>query len=154
MRPDPMNSTRDEAAGNIIYLGDVRRRRHGRSRRDSPDRRYLVVLGLAAGSAWALWLLVLFTIAPSRLLTYVAFFAPFTVALATTSTLVAYAVDWQRGLFPNLVTCARRGIALALVISVNLGFLAAHRWVLPVGGVTIAAALLSDVALEHRQRAA
>lgn len=154
MRPDPTHGPQGDSTGKIIYLGDVRRRRRGRSRPHAPDRRYLILLGITATVSWAIWLAVLFTLAPARLLTYLAFFIPFSVALAATATLAAYAIDWRRGLFPNLVTCARRGIVLALVITANLAFVAAHRWILPVGGITVVAAVLSEIALEHRERAA
>lgn len=126
MRPHPHHHHPPGETGRIIRLGDVRRRRAARTR--APDRHYLASLFLVAAVCWALWLTVLFTVPPVRLLTYIAFLTPLCVALAASGALLAYAIDWQRGLAPSLSTCGRRGVLGALLVVLNLAAQAAHRW--------------------------
>lgn len=132
MRPDPRQDHDRDAQGRIIYLGDVRRRRT--VRRIAPDRHYLGAVALIALAAWAVWLTVFFTLAPVRLLTYIAFFLPLGVALAASGTLVAYAAEARVTGFPSLARAARRGALGSAVLVANLGFLAGHRWT-PIAGV-------------------
>jgi hypothetical protein len=150
MRPNPTQH-HDSDSGRIIYLGDVRRRRSSKGRQ-APDRHYLLVLALAAIAAWGVWLVVLFTLPPARLLTYLAFFVPLSVAVGCTGTLVAYGLEWRLGYFPSLGTCLRRGFLAAVAVVLNLAFLAAHRWILPIGAVSIAAAVFTDLAAALRNR--
>jgi hypothetical protein len=119
----------------IIYMGDVRRRRG--KQRQAPDRQYLGAIALVALSAWSIWITVLFSLEPSRLLTYIAFFVPLSIALAASGALVAYAVDWQGGKRPSLRASLRHGFLFAFLAIANLSFLAAHRWSLVIGAITI-----------------
>jgi hypothetical protein len=148
MRPNP-TQPHDSDSGRIIYLGDVRRKRTSR-RRQAPDRHSPVVLCIIAAAAWAVWLTVFLTLPPARLLTYLAFFTPLFVAVAATGAVLAYAVEWQRGYYPSLTVCLRRGALLAAVVVSNLSFLAAHRWVLPVVVVSVVAAVLVDIGVASR----
>lgn len=119
----------------IIYMGDVRRRRG--KQRQAPDRQYLGAIALVALSAWSIWVTVLFSLEPSRLLTYIAFFLPLGTALAASGALVAYAVDWRGGKRPSLRASLRRGLLFAFLAVANLSFQAAHRWSPLVGMITI-----------------
>lgn len=150
MRPDPRHQQSPTSSDRIIYLGDVRRRRAIRKR--APDRQYLAALFLVAAVAWAAWLTVLFTVQPMRLLTYVAFLAPLWVALTSTGSIVAYAAEWRRGMFPGLRVCVRRGALAASVIELNLALRAAHHWSLPVLAATIAVVILMEAGLIYRTR--
>jgi hypothetical protein len=150
MRPNP-SQPHDADSDRIIYLGDVRRRRSVR-RRQAPDHHYLIVIGLIGIAAWIVWLAVLVTLPPARLLTYFAFFTPLFVAVACTGAVVAYAVDWRRGLFPSLSICVRRGLLTAGVVVLNLALLAAHHWMLPVLIVSAVGAVLVDVGITIRAR--
>jgi hypothetical protein len=102
--------------------------------------------------AWTAWVIVLVEIAPARLLTYLAFFMPLTVALTATATVAAYAVEWRAGRPHSLIVCGRRGTLVAAVVILNLAILAAHRWSLAVGGITVAAAVLAELAFIQRDR--
>lgn len=144
MRPTVQHHDTREQSGRIIYLGDVRRRRSGRRR--APDRHYLLALCLVAVVAWTLWLAVFLSLPPARLLTYAAFLAPLWVALAATGSIAAYGLEWKRGYAPSLRACTRRGVLFASVLVVNLAVQAAHRWVLPVGAITVMAVVVVDVA--------
>ncbi|HZU12781.1 MAG TPA: hypothetical protein VFB58_08080 [Chloroflexota bacterium] len=148
MRPTLDDRDRDEA-GRIIYLGDVRRRKTSR-RRLSPDRHYLAALAVVALAAWALWALVVLTLPPARLLTYLAFFLPFGLALASTGALVAYAAERRFGTAPSLSGSVRRGILLGAFAVLNGATLAAHLWspVVLLGGAVVAAA--ADTVLSRR----
>ncbi len=150
MRPDP-TEPHDNGSGRIIYLGEVRRKRSSR-RRQAPDRHYLFTLGLIALAGWGAWLAVLFTLPPSRLLTYVAFFAPMAVALTATASLGAYAVEWRRGLYPSLRACVRRGFLFALLVIANLAVLAAHRWTVLFGAASAGAVILIELWFSLRRR--
>jgi hypothetical protein len=152
MRPDPQHRRDDRNTGRIIYIGDVRKRRGGQ--RQTPDRYYLAALALIGAMGWAAWLTVVMSLAPSRLLSYVAFFAPLAVALSATATIVLYAIDWWRGRLPTLRTCLRRAVLIAAVIEVNLAFLGARLWLAGVAAISIAAAVLLEVALSVRNRRA
>lgn len=123
-----------EDSDRIIYLGDVRR---ARGRKRSPNLHYLVPTAALAAIAWAAWIVVLIYVPPARLLTYAAFFIPLWLALAATSAMGAYGIEWKRGGFPSPRRCTRRGALIASVITVNLAFQFAHRWSLPVGAVSI-----------------
>lgn len=147
MRPTLDDGDRDEG-GRIIYLGDVRRRRaRGRL---APDRHYLAVLALVALAAWALWLVVLLTLPPARLLTYLAFFLPLGIALSVTGALVSYAADWRFGALPSLRRALRRGLLLAGVVILNGALLAAHLWspLLLIGSAVVASA--ADTVMARR----
>lgn len=133
------DSTSGRESAQIIYMGDVRRRR-GKTRQ-APDRQYLGAIALVAASAWSVWITVLFSLAPARLLTYVAFFAPLYVALAASGTLIAYWLEWKQGRVASLRTSVRRGALFAVVAVGNLAFLAGHRWSPVIGFVTIVAVL-------------
>jgi hypothetical protein len=134
-----MDGRSGRESAQIIYMGDVRRKR-GRTRQ-APDRQYLGAIALVAASAWSVWITVLFSLAPARLLTYLAFFAPLYVALAASGALAAYWLDWKQGTIPSLRTSVRRGALFALLAVANLAFLAGHRWSPVVGFVTILAVL-------------
>jgi hypothetical protein len=149
MRPDAQQTPQEKETGRIIYLGDVRRRRRAR-RRQAPDRHYLAVIALVAAACWLVWGTVLFSLSPSRLLTYLAFFAPLFAALAATGTLIAYAVEWRLGRYPALGAAGRRGLLLAGVVVINLAVQAAHIWVLPVGLGTAGLALGLETLMEAR----
>lgn len=149
MRPNP-TQPHDGDSDRIIYLGDVRRKRSAR-RRQAPDKHYLAVIGALAIAAWGVWLTVLVTLPPQRLLTYLAFFTPMFVAVTCTGAVLSYAVDWRRGYFPSLAACLRRGVLAAAVVVINLAALAAHRWMLPVLAITVVGAVLLDVAVGLRR---
>lgn len=149
MRPDPHHVPERDDSGRIIYLGDVRRRK-GR-RRQSPDQHYLIALAACALAGWGVWLAVILSLAPSRLLTYLAFFLPLSFALAATGTLAAYAVEWRRELLPSLVRAGSRGILFAAVVVTNLTFQAAHRWTPIVTVVALAIAVLIDLGITWRR---
>lgn len=148
MRPNPQQARNDEHPGRIIYLGDVRRRRGGRDR--APDGHYLGVLALVALAGWIAWLLVLLNLQPARLISYTAFFTPLWVALAASGALVAYGIDWRRGLMPGLIQSGRRGALAASVVVLNLALLASHHWSLPVGAITLVAATTFDIFAARR----
>jgi hypothetical protein len=150
MRPHPQDTQTTAESGRVIYLGDVRRRRAARRR--APDGHYLITLALVAVAAWIVWGIVVFNLAPARLLTYLAFFAPLWVALAATGALIAYGVEWRRGFLPSLMASARRGMLAATIIDVTLAFQAAHRWGVPAGLVALGAALAIELALTRSQR--
>ncbi len=148
MRPDPHHPTSHDDTDRIIYIGDVRRRRQGKRR--APDQHYLAVLAVIAIAAWGAWGTVLLTLAPARLLTYLAFFAPLGVALAATSSLVVYAAEWRSGRIPSLRATVRRGILVALVIIVNLALEASHHWSVPWGGFSVLGAIAIEAVAEQR----
>jgi hypothetical protein len=150
MRPDPQHRRSDQNAGRIIYIGDVRKRRRGQ--RQTPDRYYLTILALVAAMGWAAWLTVVMSVAPSRLLSYVAFFTPLAVALVATGTVGLYAIDWWRGALPSLQTSLRRAVLVTAVIEVNLAFLGGRHWLAGVVAVSVAAAVLIEVAFSVRNR--
>lgn len=147
MRPDSRHQRDGDESSRIIYLGDVRRRK---TRRGAPDAHYLAVPALVGLFGWACWLAVLFTVQPNKLLTYCAFFVPLSLALAGTGTLIAYAIEWRRGLLPDLARCFRRAVLVTAAIIWNLSFLAAHRWGLPLGGVSVVAVILVDLVFAYR----
>lgn len=148
MRPDPTERHEHDPSGRIIYLGDVRRRRG--SKRQSPDHHYLAAVALVALVGWAAWAIVLFNLSPSKLLTYLAFFAPLAIALAATATLAAYALEHYRQDYASLRSAGRRGFSFAVVVVVNLAFLAAHRWSVFVAALTVLVALAGDVLAGRR----
>lgn len=148
MRPTAHEESPIEQTGRIIYLGDVRRRRGARKR--SSDSHYLAVAGLAGLAGFLVWLAVVLIIPPERLLTYVAFFLPLWVTLGSAGAIGAYAADWKRGLAPSLRVSARRGALFATTVELNLAFLAAHRWSLPLLGVSVLLAVAVDVASSAR----
>jgi hypothetical protein len=150
MRPDPHNRHSQPAPNRVIYLGDVRRKRALRHR--APDRQYLAALVLVALVAWAIWLTVLATVPPARLLTYVAFLGPLWVAIASTGALAAYGIDWRRGLLRQLSVSLRRGVFAATLVVLNLALRAAHHWSLIVVGASLVAAALLEIALSQRGR--
>jgi hypothetical protein len=131
MRPDPSQDRDQSASGRIIYLGLVRRRRVARG---APDHHYLAAVALLGIAAWAVWLTILFTLSPARLLTYLAFFVPLGIALASTGTMIAYGVDARSERFASLARAARRGTLVAAVAVANLAFIAGHRWT-PIAGI-------------------
>jgi hypothetical protein len=148
MRPDPHDQRDPDASGRIIYLGDVRRRKG--KRRQSPDHHYLAALALVAVVAWAAWTVVVFTLAPSKLLTYLAFFAPLSLAVASTCTLAAYLIErWREG-YASLRAAARRGALAAALVVLNLSALAAHHWSIYLGALSILAAVAVDVIATRR----
>jgi hypothetical protein len=148
MRPNP-TQPHDADSGRIIYLGNVRRKRSSR-RRQAPDRHYLAVIGVIAVAAWAVWLAVLLTLPPSRLLTYLGFFTPMFVGIAAIGALVSYAVDWRRGFYPSLRVSLRRGLLAGALVVTNLAFLAAHRWTSILGLITVAAVVGVEVLMDWR----
>lgn len=145
MRPDPQHRSGAVDSGRIIYLGDVRRRR--RPSRKAPDRYYLAALALIAAMSWAGWLTVVMTLAPSRFLSYLAFFIPLTLALVTSLTIVLYVFDAYRHAFPSLATSLRRASLGSGVVVVNLAALGGRLWVVAVGALSVVAALLIEIAL-------
>lgn len=148
MRPDPTERHEHDPSGRIIYLGDVRRRRG--SKRQSPDHHYLAAVALAAVAGWAVWGTVVFTLPPSKLLTYLAFFVPLAVAITSTATLVAYGLEHQRTHYASLLSAGRRGALFGAILVVNLAFLAAHRWTVFLGALTVVAAIATDVVAARR----
>lgn len=148
MRPDPHHPTAHDDTDRIIYIGDVRRRRQGKRR--APDRHYLAAVAAVGVVAWAIWIVVLLTLAPSRLLTYLAFFAPLGLALAATSGLIIYSAEWRSGGLPDLRASIRRGILVALLIVANLALQASHHWSIPGAGISILVAIAIEAVAEHR----
>ncbi|GAC1472267.1 MAG: hypothetical protein PVSMB7_24740 [Chloroflexota bacterium] len=147
MRPEPQHSRTDTSEGAIIYLGDVRRRRN-RKRRD--HRTPIAVLVTLAILCWTVWASVLMTVAPARLVTYLAFFLPLSGALVSTGVLLFFAIDWRRGRLPEWPVCGRRAVLATTVIVVNLSCLGARLWLVPLGAATVAAAVMGEVALSAR----
>jgi hypothetical protein len=92
---------------------------------------------MVALAAWAVWLTVVFSLQPARLLTYLAFFLPLSVALTASATIGLYALEWRMGRLPRLRAELRRGALLSGAVIANLAFLAAHRWSLLVFGVAV-----------------
>jgi hypothetical protein len=148
MRPDPHHPTAHDDTDRIIYIGDVRRRRQGKRR--APDRHYLAAVAAVSVAAWAIWVVVLLTLAPSRLLTYLAFFVPLGLALAATSALAIYGAEWRSGRLPSLTDSIRRGILVALLIVANLALQASHHWSIPGAGISILAAIVAEAVAERR----
>ena len=149
MRPDPRQLPPDDS-GRIIYLGDVRRRRS--ARRQAPDAHYLGVALLAAIAGWGTWLLVIFNLAPSKLLSYLAFFTPLVIAVTATGVLLSYGVEWRRGYLPSLSTCLRRGLLLAGAVVLNLGLRAARDWNPLILAVVVLGAAAAEMVLEYRSQ--
>ncbi|GAC1466822.1 MAG: hypothetical protein PVSMB7_12680 [Chloroflexota bacterium] len=118
---------RDSDSGRIIYLGDVRRRKAGRGRR-LPDRHYAAALVVVTVVSWAIWLTIVLTVPPSKLLTYLAFLSPLSVGLASSGALIAYALEYKTRAIPNIVRSLRRGLLFSAVAIVNVATLAAHHW--------------------------
>jgi hypothetical protein len=148
MRPDPTERHEHDPSGRIIYLGDVRRRRG--TKRQSPDHHYLAAVALAALVGWVVWCAVLLTLPPSKLLTYMAFFIPLAVAVASTATLVAYGLEQRRAHYATLRSAGRRGASFAAVVIVNLACLAAHRWTVLLAALTIVAVIALDIVAARR----
>ncbi len=143
MRPDPREQPDRDASGRIIYLGDVRRRKL--SRRQAPDSDYLGATALLALAGWAVWAAVVFNVAPSKLLTYLAFFAPLAVALTATGTIVASLLERRRHSFVSWRVAFRRGAGFAAVVILNGAFLAAHRWSVVLIAVSVLAVIVADM---------
>ena len=150
MRPTPHHRPPTDEKRSIIYLGDVRRKRAVRQR--APDRHYLAAWLVGALLSWLVWLIVVFTVAPARLLTYLAFFVPLWVALSATGAVATYAIEWKYTAIPSLRTCARRGAEAATAVIANIALLAAHRWNLLIGASFVVAAVLLEVGLTRRKR--
>jgi membrane protease YdiL (CAAX protease family) len=148
MRPDPTERHEHDPSGRIIYLGDVRRRRG--SKRLSPDNHYLAALALMALVGWTTWAIVLFNLSPSKLLTYLAFFAPLAIALTATATLVAYVVEHRRQDYASLRSAGRRGFSFAVAVVVNLAFLAAQHWSVFVAVLSVLVPVAADVLASRR----
>jgi len=148
MRPTVDHQKSDDDSGRIIYLGDVRRKRTGRTR--APDAEYIVAFALIAATAFGMWFVVLFKVAPERLLTYALFFIPLWVALTSTACLIAYWLEWRHGGVPALRSCLRRGVLAASVPVFNLAAAAAHFWSLPLAAVSLLLATVVEVALSRR----
>jgi hypothetical protein len=150
MRPDPRDRSTDGDVERIIYLGDVRRRRAGH-KRQAPDRQYLAVLALAAVVAWAVWVTVVVSLQPSRLLSYLGFFVPFGVALSLTAGIGMYLVEERLGHAAALGAALRRGALVAGVVVVNAAFQAGHAWSVAVLGGSVLLALVAEAAATRRQ---
>jgi hypothetical protein len=148
MRPNP-TQPHDTDSGRIIYLGNVRRKRSAR-RRQAPDGHYLALTAVVGVAAWAVWATVLLTLPPSRLLTYLAFFAPMFVGMACIGALSSYTVEWRRGYYPSLRASLRRGVLAAAVVVANLAFLAAHRWTPLFAAVSVGVVATIEAAIYWR----
>jgi hypothetical protein len=85
---------------------------------------------LAGGAALLVWLAVVIAIPPHRLLTYLAFFVPFWVFVAssTAAGLYWFASESQESSRLALKNAVRRGAIVASLLVANLALLAAHRW--------------------------
>jgi hypothetical protein len=148
MRPNAEQHDSRAEDGRIIYLGDVRRRRL--KRRHSPDRHYVAVLAVLAGASWLIWATVVLSLAPARLLTYLAFFGPLGVALAATGALLAYAIESKLGWYPSLLVCGRRGVLFAALVVINLALLAGRAWSPLICLCAVGAAGVVELALDRR----
>ena len=149
MRPHPHDQSSDDSPARIIYLGDVRRRRN--PRRATPDRHYLASIAMVAIIMWLVWVMVLFTIQPSRLLSYLAFFIPLSLALADTS--VPRGCISSSGGVGTCPICAAACFgerSASAVASINLGFQAAHLWSVVIIGATVAGAVVVDMVAAQR----
>lgn len=149
MHPSPDSHYERNDVGRIVHLGEVRRRRQ-HSRYPSSQRYYLAVLLFVAAGAWTVWSIVLFSLPPFRLLTYLAFLAPLWVALASTGAAGWYGVERHMERFPRLSSCLRRGSLGATAVVLNLAFLAGNQWSPVVGIVLTASAVLAEIGLSHR----
>jgi hypothetical protein len=150
MRPDPQRRRKAPETGQIIYIGDVRRRRG--PRKQTPDRYFLAAIGLVAAMGWGAWITVLMSLPPSRLLSYLAFFIPLAVALTGTGTIAIYTFQWWRGAIGDLWTSARQAFLATAVVEVNLGFLGARLWLIAIAAASIAAAVMIEVTMWSRSR--
>lgn len=148
MRLNPEDTSPEHETGRIIYLGDVRRRRA--VKRLTPDLHYIAALALVGAASWAVWLTVIFSLPPARLLTYLAFFIPLALAVICTAAVVSYAAEWRMGRLPDLKTPIRRGALFSAVLIANLAFQAAHHWSLIVFGVAALLAVAAEAAVGHR----
>ena len=148
MRPDPTERHEHDQSGRIIYLGDVRRRKG--AKRQSPDRYYLAALGLIALAGWAAWGVVMFSLSPSRLLSYLAFLTPLGIGLFASSTLLAYAVEYRRHHYARLLDAGRQGTLVTAVVLLNLSLLAAHHWVVYFAVGSVVAAVAADIVARRR----
>lgn len=97
-----------------------------------------------------MWGVVVFTLPPSKLLTYLAFFLPLSVALTSTATLLAYGLEYRRTRYASLRVAGRRGVEFGCVAIVNLAFLAAHKWTVILAVVSVVAAIAVDVFATRR----
>jgi hypothetical protein len=96
------------------------------------------------------WVTVLFSLEPARLLTYLAFFAPLGIALTATASLAAYGLEWRRGKQPSLRVSVRRGALVGSLIIANLAFQAAHHWSIVVGVLSVLVVLGTEASEARR----
>jgi len=136
-----------EDEGSIIYLGTVRRRR---GERQSPDAYYLLALALGAAIAWTSWLVILFHLPPTKLVSYCAFFLPLALALAASSSLGAYFLEGGGSSEPRLSSSCRHGTLFAVALIINLVAMAAHAWNPIVGIASVVVSFFADVLLRPR----
>lgn len=111
----------------------------------------LIVVGVIT---LALWLAVVVSLAPARLLTYVAFFVPLWASVTAFSSAAIYRIIGADGVpRPHLLRASvRRGALFAALVVANLGLVAGNRWTVPLFLVTLGVCLLVEMAVWSRQR--
>ena len=112
---------------------------------------------LAAGIVGlGIWIGVVLTVPPQRLLTYLAFFLPFWVFVACFSSAAIY---WMmaRSMLSSPLTLpnsVREGALIGGVLTVNLALVAGHKWSVVALAVTILLALGVEVYGQYKARGA
>lgn len=94
------------------------------------DPRRFVALVVLGSVAFAVWLGVIFTVPPHRLLTYLAFLVPFWIAVAAFTAALFYRFFAGRQNAGELVltSSVSGGAIVASVAVINLSLLASHKW--------------------------
>lgn len=106
-----------------------------------------IMLAVAGLISLGVWLAVLFTLSPHRLLTYTAFFVPFWIFVT------AFSACALQGLRDRLTldhevdirSSIRQGAVFGSLLVINLAVAAAHRWSLITPLVTLTAASVFEV---------
>jgi len=98
----------------------------------------LVALLVCGAIAFVVWIGVVWTVPPQRLLTYLAFFVPmFAFSACFLAALLYWLSSRRDNASPStLGQSVREGGIMAVVLVVNLAFVSGHRWSLPTLVVT------------------
>jgi hypothetical protein len=94
------------------------------------DPRRFAALILVGAISLAVWFAVVVSLAPARLLTYIAFFAPLAVAITCLCAAGIYRLVGGDGRprLRLLGSSMRRGFLLSCAVVANMGFVAGRRW--------------------------
>jgi hypothetical protein len=136
--------TSETTSSRVIYLGTIRRRRSTHF-----DRRRFTALLLAGMLSLTIWLIVVITIVPARLPSYLAFFLPLWLGLTTISAALYYRVQARNPSFgvQLFAVSVRRGALIASVIVFNLVLLAVRHWDPLVAVIVIAVVVIAEVVM-------